>query len=86
MPLCYSVDGMAGKEAKAFEKRIASMLATKWERSYSEMVGYICGLMAISVVKATIVILWGSRSSRQFILAVDDATAFVAQEAGESKW
>ena len=27
MPLAYSVDGMAGVEARAFEKRIASLLA-----------------------------------------------------------
>ena len=29
-PLIYSVDGMACKEARAFEKRIASLLAEKW--------------------------------------------------------
>ena len=29
MPLCCSVHNMASKEAKAFEKRIASMLTTK---------------------------------------------------------
>ena len=36
MPLVYSVDGMAGKEAKSFEWRIASLLAVKWDRSYSK--------------------------------------------------
>ena len=29
--LVYSVDEMVCKEAKAFEKRVASLLATKWD-------------------------------------------------------
>ena len=37
-PLVYLVDGLACKEAKAFERRVASLLATKWDRRYSEMV------------------------------------------------
>lgn len=37
MPLVYSLDGMAGKEAKAFEKGLAALLAEKWNRLYSEM-------------------------------------------------
>ena len=38
-PLVYSVNGMACKEARSFEKRIASLLADKWDRSYSKLVG-----------------------------------------------
>ena len=30
MALVYSVDGMTGKGARAYEKRIASLLADKW--------------------------------------------------------
>ena len=30
VPLVYSVDGMAYKEARAYEKRVASLLTTKW--------------------------------------------------------
>ena len=40
-PLIYSVDGVACKGARAFEKRIASLLAEKWNRPYSELVGYV---------------------------------------------
>ena len=36
-PMIYTVDGIAGREAKSAEKRIASTLAIKWEREYSEM-------------------------------------------------
>ena len=86
MPLCYSVDGMAGKEAKAFEKRIASMLAAKWESPYSEMMGYIRGRMGMAVVRANTMMLRGSHSRRRFIPVVEDTAAFVAQEVGESDW
>ena len=34
MPLIYSVDGMAGREAQSFEKRITHILTEKWERHY----------------------------------------------------
>ena len=30
-------DRMAGKEVRAAEKRVASILASKWDRPYSEM-------------------------------------------------
>ena len=40
-PLVYLVDRMAAKETRAFEKRIASLLAVKWRRHYSEMVGFV---------------------------------------------
>ena len=30
MALVYSVDGMAGKGARAYKKRIANLLADKW--------------------------------------------------------
>ena len=50
-PLDYSVDGMACTEAHAFEKRIASLLADKWNRSYSELVGYVRGRRAMSILR-----------------------------------
>ena len=37
-PLVYSVDGIAGREARGAEKRLASFLAKKWRRPYSQMV------------------------------------------------
>ena len=39
MALVYSVDGMAGKGARAYEKRIASLLADTWSREYSSVAG-----------------------------------------------
>ncbi|KAL7534427.1 hypothetical protein ACHAXR_005870 [Thalassiosira sp. AJA248-18] len=39
-PLVYSVDGIAGREAKNAERRIATILLDKWQRPYSGMVQY----------------------------------------------
>ena len=52
---------MACKEAKAFEKRIACLLAEKWDRPYSEMVGYVRGRMRIAVIRSNTVLLRGAR-------------------------
>jgi hypothetical protein len=60
-PLVYSVDGMAAKEAQAFEKRIASLLAVKWNRHYSEMCGFVRARMALAVVRGVTLKLRGSR-------------------------
>ena len=60
-PLVYSVDGMACKEARVFEKRIASFLSDKWNCTYSELVGYVRGRMAMSILRFNMVCLRGAR-------------------------
>ena len=37
-PMVYSVDGIAGREARNAEKRLATHLAGKWNHQYSQMV------------------------------------------------
>jgi hypothetical protein len=51
-PMVYSVDGIAGREAQNAEKRLATYLAGKWKRGYSQMVYYVRVGMAIAVVCA----------------------------------
>ena len=60
-PLVYYVDRMAYKEAKAFEKRIACLLAEKWDRPYSELVGYVRGRMGMAIIRSNTVLLRGAR-------------------------
>ena len=60
-PLVYSVDGMAVKEARAFKKRIASLLTMKWMRHYREMVEFVRACMALVVVRGVTLKLRGSR-------------------------
>ncbi|KAL7539500.1 hypothetical protein ACHAXR_009363 [Thalassiosira sp. AJA248-18] len=60
-PLVYSVDGIAGREAKNAERRIATILSDKWQRPYYEMVQYMRVRMAIAVVRANSLLIRGSR-------------------------
>lgn len=64
-PMVYSIDGMAGLLTRGVEKRLASHLAWKWKREYSEMCGYIRARMAISVVRANTLMWRGSRDRRR---------------------
>ena len=64
MPLVYSVDGMAAKEARAFERRTASLLANKLNRRYSEMCGIVRSRMALAVVRNNTLLLRGSRLTK----------------------
>ena len=64
-PLVYTVDGIAGREARNAERKLASHLAAKWGRSYSEMVYYVRVRMALSVVKANSLLIRGSRDRQR---------------------
>ena len=70
--LIYSVDGIAGREAQAFEKRVAHLLADKWERHYSELRGFVRGRMALSVVRSNSLLLRGSRMGKAARFAGQD--------------
>ena len=53
---------MPGKEARAAEKRLAALLAAKWQRQYSEMVSYVRMRMSLSIVRSVSLCLRGDRS------------------------
>ena len=77
-PLVYSVDGMAGSETKAAEKRLAALLAFKWKREYSEMVGYVRARMALSIVRANTLLIRGTRERRMHTHAsISDGAAMM---------
>jgi len=75
-PLVYSVDGLMGDEARAASKRLASHLANKWKRAYSEVCGYVNSRQALALVRATSLCLRGARdpSSRLRSPAWDSGT------------
>ena len=58
--MVYSADGIAGREARNAEKRLANHLAGKWNREYSQMVYYVRVRMAITVVHANRFLIRGS--------------------------
>ena len=73
--LIYSVDWMAGREAQAFKKRIAHLLAENRERHYSELRGFVRGRMALSVVRSNSLLLHGSRMGKAARFAGQDDVA-----------
>ena len=78
MPLVYSVDGMACKEALAFEKRVASLLASKWNRPYSEMVGFVRGRMSLAIIRSNTMLLRGARAGRAWKPVIEDSAGVEA--------
>jgi hypothetical protein len=76
-PLVYSVDGMSGRETKQAERQIASALANKWNREYSEMVTFVRARMALSVVRSNSLplLLRGSRVRRSRTPLIDEGAA-----------
>ena len=60
-PFVASVDGLLGVEATSNLKRLASRMATKWNKSYSKTCGYIKSRIAITLVRATHRCIRGSR-------------------------
>jgi hypothetical protein len=79
-PLVYSVDGMACKEAVAFEKRVASLLASKLDRRYSEMVGFVKSRMSLSIIRSNTLLLRGARAGRSLRPVIADGAAFEAMD------
>ena len=58
--MTYSVNDIAGAKARAFEKRITSLLVVNWNREYSELSGFMCANMALAVIRANIPLLCGA--------------------------
>ena len=64
-PLVYSVDGIAGREAKNAEKCLAYHLLEKWHKQLPQMVYYVRIRMTISVVRANSLLIRGSRDRQR---------------------
>jgi hypothetical protein len=64
-PLVFSVDGLQGKEATAASKRLATCLASKWKRSYSEICGFVRSRLSIALVRSSSRCLRGDRNPSQ---------------------
>ena len=47
----HTIASIAGRKAKSAENRLASVLAKKWKREYSEIMFYVRVRMALAVVK-----------------------------------
>ena len=64
IPMAYSMDGLAGKEVRAAEKRLTSLLASKWNRPYSEMACFVKTRTGVAIhVRSISMLLRGCWSS-----------------------
>ena len=50
VPYVCCVSGFLGKEAKAYNKRIAALLAEKWHSPYSVTCGYANARMSVAIL------------------------------------
>ena len=75
-PMVYSVDGMPGAKARAAEKRLASLLATKWKRNYADVANFVRVRMALAVVRSITLLLRTERKQVKWSRrAPEDSTA-----------
>ena len=63
-PLCYTADGMAGREARNAERRLGMLLSEKWQRQHSQMVFFVRSRMSLALVRANSLLIRGSREKR----------------------
>ena len=52
-PLVFSVDGLQGTEARAASQRLASQLASKWKRNYSDVCGFVRSRLAVALARSS---------------------------------
>ena len=73
-PLCVSVDGMMGQEARAFLQQIADLLSAKWEMDYSLVMGWIRTRLSFAILCATLLCIRGCRTKWRSLGLVDGAS------------
>ena len=64
--------------ASPMRPRIASLLAVKWDRPYSEMVGYVRGRMGLAIIHHNTRLLRGSRSKYREVPEIEDVAGYEA--------
>ena len=73
IPLCFSVVGLMGVEAKTFLDRLGDHLAAKWDRPYSVVIHWLRAKMSFALLRATNLCLRGTRSKLRSLQIEDDA-------------
>ena len=63
--MVYSVDRIAGREARSADKHLATALTAKWKKTYSEMVYYVRVRMNLAVICANSLLICGSKDCQK---------------------
>ena len=53
-PLCFSVDGLVSPEDACFLKRLAYCLSARWDRSYVDVIFWICARLTFVILRARV--------------------------------
>ena len=63
-PLVYSTNGGMGKQAKAFHKRVARLLADKTHERYSDIMNCMRNQLSFAMLRSTLISVRGARGKR----------------------
>ena len=58
-PMVYSAEGIAGEEALAAQKRLATLISYKLKWEYSEMCGFVRARISLAIVRSNSLLLRG---------------------------
>jgi len=61
-PLIYSVDGLAGKEAKSAARKVARTLSEKWGKTHSVVANFVNTKIALSLARSLSMCIRNSRN------------------------
>ena len=81
-PLVFSATGGMGREATCFYKRLASMLAHKWDQPYSTTLWWLRCRLTFSLIRSAIQALRGARSSQGHAFHSPTSVDLVISESG----
>ena len=84
-PLVYSVDDIAGREARMVEKRLASYLAAKWHRPYPQMVPYVRLRTRMALTRSMSLLIRGSRDREPGRGFVQSGSALFVRQTWEER-
>ena len=68
------MDGLTGGEASSFIKKLTSGLAARWDKNYSNVLGWVRERLGFVLVRATVMCLRGS-STHWRSLGFEDGAA-----------
>ena len=76
VPFIVSTECCVGEQAEAFLKRLGRRLAEKWQRSYSQVMGFIRSRMAVAILRASSQCMRGPRTKIQgTVCTMEDGAA-----------
>ena len=71
-PLVFTTTGGMGREATTFYQRLADMIASKQQKSYPTVMGWLRCRLSFATLRSAIMCVRGSRSSRLCPIRVPD--------------